>query len=211
MNPLILKDLFTMKRYGKTLLFILLFYGALAALGQSASFITGMSVFLFAMLSISSFSYDQYSKWDKYCISLPISRRQMVGSKYLFALGLIIAGMVFGCAMGGLLTLWQDISFWEEIVPGCVGSAIAALFMISILFPLIYRFGIEKSRMLLLVVCFVPVILILTASKLIQQMNIPLPDETTILLWLKIIPIFVGIGFIISYFISATIFQKKEL
>lgn len=211
MLALLYKDLYTMKKYAKTLLAVLVFYLALAFLGQSVNFISSMSVFFFVMIGISSFSYDQYSKWDKYCISLPVSRRQMVGSKYVLTLLLLAFGLVFGMGMGGIVSLWVDISFMEDILFSCLGSGVAVIFMVSILFPLLYRFGVEKSRLLLLAVCFVPVILILAFTKWAQQAGIPMPSEETFLFWFKLAPVGAVLLFIASYFLSVRIFCQKEL
>ena len=211
MKALILKDFYTMARYGRTMLAIIGFYVLLAFLGQPASFVSSMLVFLCAMLVISSFSYDEYGKWNKYCISLPVSRRQMVGSKYLFALIMLGVGAAVGLDGGYLLSFTQGISFAEEVLPSCMGGAVAALFLLSVLLPLMYRFGVEKGRILLLAVCFLPVILILGFLKLAEAYQIPMPDESTVLLWLKMLPFLVVAVFLGSYFLSAAIFAKKEL
>lgn len=211
MKALILKDFYTMARYGKTMLALIVFYVMLSFLGQPASFVSSMLVFLCAMLVISSFSYDEYGKWNKYCLSLPISRRQIVGSKYLFALIMLVIGLVLGLLGGYLLSLTQDISFLEDILPSCVGGAVAALFMLSLILPLMYRFGVEKGRILLLAVCFLPVILVLGVAKLMAEQGFLMPDEATILAWLKILPFLVLAGFGASYLCSVAIFSKKEL
>ena len=211
MKGLILKDFYTMARYGKTLLALILFYVGLAFLGQPASFVSAMMVFLFAMMVISSFSYDEFGKWNKYCLSLPVSRQQMVGGKYLFALIMLVVGMVLGLLGGYLISLTQDISFIEEVLPSCLGGAAAALFMLSLLLPLMYRFGVEKGRILLLAVCFLPVILVLGFLKVAETYHLPLPDEATVLIWLKFLPVLVLGAFGASYLCSAAIFAKKEL
>lgn len=200
-----------MARYGRTMLALIAFYVGLAFLGQPAGAVSSMLVFLCAMLVISSFSYDEYGKWNKYCVSLPISRRQMVGSKYIFALIMLGIGLVLGLGGGYLLSFTQDISFMEDVLPSCAGGAVAALFMLALLLPLIYRFGVEKSRILMLAVCFLPVILVFGAAKFMQEQGIPMPDEATVLLWLKVLPCLVAAFFIGSYFLSAAIFAKKEL
>lgn len=135
----------------------------------------------------------------------------MVGSKYLLGVLVIGFGVVLGLAGGGLLTLAQDVSFTEEILPSCLGCGVAALFMLSFILPLIYRFGVEKSRILLLAVVFLPVILILGLAKFAQEQGIAMPSESTILLLMKIIP-FIALGcYLISYFISTRILKQKEL
>ncbi|MCI8335869.1 MAG: ABC-2 transporter permease [Peptococcaceae bacterium] len=211
MKGLILKDFYTMARYGKTMLALIGFYMVLAFLGQPASFVSAMMSFLCAMLVLSSFSYDEYGKWNKYCLSLPVSRRQIVGGKYLFALIMLVIGLALGILGGYFLSLTQDISFAEEVLPSCLGGAVAALFMLAVLLPLMYRFGVEKGRILMLAVCLLPVILMLGAVKFMEAQGIPMPDEATVLVWLKILPCLVLAGFIGSYLVSVAVFMKKEL
>lgn len=211
MKGLLLKDFYTMARYGRTMLALIGFYVMLAFLGQPASFVGAMLVFLCAMLVISSFSYDEYGKWNKYCLSLPVSRRQIVGSKYLFALLMLGIGLVLGVGSGYLISLTQDTSFLEDVLPSCVGGAVAALFMLGMLLPLLYRFGVEKSRLLMLAVCFLPLLLVLGTVKFMKERGIAMPDEATVLIWLKVLPFLVAVGFIGSYFLSVSIFTKKEL
>jgi hypothetical protein len=62
-----------------------------AAATKNFGFVTGMSPFICVMCSLHLFAGRIY-KWDRFILSGPVSRSALVGSKYLFALLLILAG-----------------------------------------------------------------------------------------------------------------------
>ena len=51
--------------------------------------------FICVMIMISSFSYDDNSKWDAYLITLPEGRKNSVKAKYLFTIILIIISSLY--------------------------------------------------------------------------------------------------------------------
>ena len=87
MTGLILKDFLVMRKTLKTYTLFLAFYAALAALGVfPLSVVTAMVQIILIMLPISAFSYDEFAKWDRYAMTLPLGRRTVVKARYLFTL-----------------------------------------------------------------------------------------------------------------------------
>jgi hypothetical protein len=86
------------------------------------------------MLPISSFSYDELARWDKYAAALPVSRRGVVGSKYLLALILGCIAELLIVATALVLALLKNAAPGEVLLTGlaCVG---VGLLMNSILLP----------------------------------------------------------------------------
>ena len=98
MSGLVYKDLMNMRRYLKQLLLIfVVFVFIFSFSGNNYSFVAAYGVMLSAMVVLSSMAYDEQAKWDKYALTMPLSRRSLVGAKYL--LGLLTVGA------GGLLSL----------------------------------------------------------------------------------------------------------
>lgn len=58
------------------------------------SVIGAMISLLVVSLVISSFSYDDLAHWDSFAATLPVSRRKLVASKYLFLLLLGVLAVV---------------------------------------------------------------------------------------------------------------------
>ena len=75
MTGLILKDFLVMRKTLKTYTLFLIFYAALAALGAlPLATVTAMVQIILIMLPISAFSYDEFAKWDRYVLTLPLGR-----------------------------------------------------------------------------------------------------------------------------------------
>ena len=85
---LLLKDLYVFRNFKGNIIFSIIMFIILIAIGsiQNDIFTIGSILFLifFGMNSISSFSYDENADSDKYLLSLPITRKELVLSKYLF-------------------------------------------------------------------------------------------------------------------------------
>ena len=85
---LMLKDLYVFKNYKKNIYFSIIVFAFIIAMASVRInvLVYGSIIFLFffGMNSISTFSYDENSEIDKYLLSLPITRKEIVFSKYLF-------------------------------------------------------------------------------------------------------------------------------
>lgn len=92
MIGLLKKDFFILwHAYHKNLALVLVLYSVMA-LAMDLTFM----VFFFAWISgfyiLSGLTIDNYSKWDLYAASLPVSKRQIVGAKFiLITLALLIS------------------------------------------------------------------------------------------------------------------------
>ena len=72
--------------------------------------------------------------------------------------------------------------------------------------PVFIKFGVEKGRMIMMAILFIPVGLILLANAL----KLPLPDENQLEPLKYIIPVVVVAGVFISYRMARKIYEKKE-
>jgi len=214
MKGLIIKDILNLKKQFKTILFIIITYSVFFSMSFSTensnvepSIISGIMIFLSITISISSFSYDEYSKWDKYAASLPISRKTIVLSKYILSMLFLIFGFIVSFAyMIILLVFNNNINIFETFVSIGAVTTVAVL-LISFLFPVVYKFGVERARILLFIIAFMPTIIIV----LLSRFNIFTLSEDNIILIFKILPILAIVLLVISFFVSCKIFEKKEL
>lgn len=153
MKALIIKDLFQIKGNLRMFIFLVILYGFLSL--NSTMSISFILPFLSLMVVISTFSYDEYNKWDAYAITLPGGKKNIVKSKYLLTL-IILLGVI-GATV--LLTLGLSlISTKVNVESGifqALGAVIGSLAMISILYPLIYKFGVEKGRIYIIAGIFI--------------------------------------------------------
>lgn len=207
MKGLLIKDICNLKKYSKTVFVILTFYVLYGVMMNNSSFISGMIILLFSMMAITSFSYDDLAKWDKYALSLPITRKEMVLSKYLLALILAVLGSLTSFLAALFFTfIKMPVDMEEQLIITYVVFAIAILFL-SVMLPLIYKFGVEKSRMMIFIVFGIPT----AAFFVLANIGFKLPTEAQLISMLYYSPIALIAMFIISYFISYSFFSKRDL
>lgn len=206
MKGLILKDLLNFKnQQGITFLILIAFYFLMALQMQSSSFFAALWVMLGATLPISSIAYDEKAKWEKYALTMPISRKEIVTSKYVLSFLFIIAGNIISLPVIYMI----DGSFGiENLLIFLVLVAVGVTFN-SIMLPFVFKFGSENSRIIMILVVAIPFL----TGYILQKMNI------NVLLFLdeheKVIGIIGGIAtiviYLISYLLSVWIMERKEI
>ena len=81
MKGLILKDLLLIKGNARYILIFLVIFGLIALEGNDVLYF--IPAFISMMMFMTTFSYDEYNKWDAYAITLPIKKENIVLSKYV--------------------------------------------------------------------------------------------------------------------------------
>ena len=209
MNSLILKDFISLKSYSKTLAIIIGFFTIITFTNDEPSFLSGMIILIMSMLPITSFSYDQHAKWDLYTQTLPVSRKELVMSKYMLGIMSIVAGAILAILLNIIILLVKslEVDLWYLILANSL-IALVALLYLSILIPLVYKFGVEKSRLLMIIVLAIPSVLAIGLSKL--GVSISVLDEIKPVIVVAIGLVFVVCVMLISYVISIRIYMKKD-
>lgn len=209
MKGLIIKDFISTKSYLKTLLLMIIAIFGMGAFTDQIEFFLPLLIVLMSMLTFVTFSYDQACHWDVYGRTLPISMKQVVLSKYLVGLISIVAGVVIVTLLMFGFSLFPMVSFNQESLMMIGIYTEVALIFLAFISPVIYRFGVEKSRLIMLLACFTPVFVL----NLVKSLGIGLPmvSEGTIQIFLMCSPIFSLILYAISFVLSVKIFCKQEL
>lgn len=202
MKGLILKDFINLKKQSKITAILIVFYFLLSKTTKSTGMFEGMILILFAMMPITAISYDERANWDKYGLTMPVSRAEMVLSKYI--LGLILS--TFSLVLIFIIQILMGTEMNKEnITVPFVIFGISILF-ISLILPIMFRFGVEKGRMLMFIVLMIPTILITMLPNIFKTP----PSEEMITKALYALPIIILIIFILSILISINIYKKKE-
>jgi ABC-type transport system involved in multi-copper enzyme maturation permease subunit len=152
-------------------------------------------------------SYDEYYKWDKYAVSLPVSRKTIVFSKYIFGILFNLAGVVIVAVVYIFTANITVASAIGESLLTLLGLCMISILFLSITLPIMFKFGVEKGRLLMMAVFFTPTILIMLISKL----NIAKPSEQALQKLVLISPVIILVILLISIFVSIRIFERKEL
>ena len=213
MKGLILKDLLNLKKAIKTMLIVGIAYSIFFSTVQP-TFLTGILTLLFSMQSLSSFSYDEYAKWDSYALTFPISRKDLILSKYILFMIFPIIGSVLSIILSTIIGLFKQTLMVEEIFASAMGFLFSMEILFLIILPLIFKFGIERGRIMITVVSFSIFGILFLVIKLIQALNLPFLSLEQIYALTPIIPwialVMVALIAYLSYQVSLRIVEKKE-
>lgn len=207
MKGLLLKDFISLKRQARILLLLLLFYGVFSIGQKDTGILQGVVVLLCIMMTLTSMAYDETVKWDRYALSLPVSRGTAVREKYVLGLLLDAAGSLAALLLSLLVCAFTGRGAISEVLLATLVMFGVGLLFLSLILPLLFRFGAEKGRMLMMAVIFLPVAVLL----LLNQAGVSLPDlerwETLLgVLFAAAVVLF----FLLSLWISTQIYSRKE-
>lgn len=218
MKGLILKDILNLKKQAKTSLTIIVVYFIVFSyifkdysFSMTVGMISGMFTMVLAMLSISTFSCDDAAKWDIYALCLPLDRKYIVFSKYILAIGLCITGTIITILLSFVVKLFREsanISLDDMI--GIYVVFAMSIFYISVIIPIIYKFGADRTRLLMVLVFIVPFFLIYLGINTLSNLGVSMPSEQTLTLLLILSPIFLIAVLSLSILLSYRIYITKE-
>ena len=148
MKALLMKDFYTLWRQLRVYLLVMLvisvFNGAYGNI-----FITIWA----ALLPYTAMAYDERSKWDQMAAMMPYSTRDIVVSKYVMGWLCTAAAALFAMVLQLLETvLGSPLAAFAPVdnLMGCCAS----LCVLAITLPLMFRFGVEKGRLMMFLIIF---------------------------------------------------------
>lgn len=203
------KDLLVMKNNLKYFLLMILVF---ALFLRESNIIYFIPIFISIMIFITTFSYDDYNKWNTYAITLPLSREKIVLAKYLTSLLLMVGTVLITFLLSFVIGTVNHSFDFDEVFPMLFGGLFALVLLQSFMYPLIYQFGTEKGRIGLFVGVF-------AVSGLVGYLVNHVKIDTTAftgfiqffnqygILLLSIVMVILFVG---SYFVSKRIYLKKE-
>ena len=150
MKGMLIKDFRLLKNQGKTLILMLLavavFMNLITDVGPS--FVVGYITIIFSLFTVSTISYDEFDNCYLFLMTLPVSRKNYVNEKYLFALLSIVLTWCVGMVLGTGLMLMSNSEKMDmvEWMGSGLGYIFAAWICMGIMLPLRLRFEAEKAR-----------------------------------------------------------------
>ena len=213
MTGLLIKDLYIMRQSIKSMLFILVVWSVVFLGGKKTGmFLIPMFIMIAGMNVLNLFAYDRQTKWETYALTMPIPRWKMVLEKYLYSVciaaffGIIaVAAVAAATAIKGM---GMGPEFLFELLINWLTGVVLAFFYNSISIPLTYWLGVEKARMIPSVLIGVAVFLIVALASAYGD-DIAVSDSTVTAV---IIAGALGtvVMMVLSYFISVSVYNKKE-
>ena len=216
MKGLIIKDLCVLKNQMKTLLLVLAFFIIFSIINEDATFILFLVPFYMIMILITTFNYDEFNKLDSYCNSLPLSRKEIVKSKYILFNATSLIALILGILASFIIPSFIENTTFESLFASIIGVAFGICLVISLLIPFYYKFGSSKGRIMLFL-CIVLLALLIGAITSLDIFNnkelmniINSLNNLSLGMFTLLLIILTVIIMSISYYISVRIYKNKE-
>ncbi|WP_239738481.1 ABC-2 transporter permease [Mammaliicoccus sp. C-M14] len=167
---------------------------------------------LTSLPSLEVIKKENSSGYDRYVLTLPVSKKNIVTSHYIFyfvnsSIGVIVSFFIF---------FVYDNFFVKEENLKFLDSASLGIFIVlfggSLVFPLLYLLGPEKSDAIVIGGGMIGLLFVFIIQELIKQFQkiFPLILKDTHFI-IPMIYIFLGIIiYLVSYYVSRIIYLKKE-
>ena len=163
MKGLLRKDLYVLTRQMR------LFMGAILLLCVVNEQLATFAIMYAAMLPYSALAYDEHCRWHQLAAMMPCRPRDIVLSKYILGWLLMGGFAAFSLVMNAMLG-----RLGSELHISAVISALSlACICLALLLPVMFRFGVEKGRMAI-VLFFVAVFTFIGSSSEFNLTALPL-------------------------------------
>lgn len=134
---------------------------------QKSTFMLGYLTFFISAILVSTLSYDEMDHGFAFLFTLPINRKIYVREKYVFCMGgaVIVWSLTMMLYVIILNVRHTPAVISEEVLKGLAFLPII-IFFLSLLLPMQLKFGVEKSRLVMIGVSgFVGVMIYYLAEK----------------------------------------------
>jgi len=185
---------------------VLLFFSGPMVSGVAAMLI----ILLMTLPSLEVIKIESKSGYDKYVLTLPVSRSNIVRSHYIFYLSVVI----IGAFLSYIVIYTYDLIF-ETQINGIINIISSGIFVVllagALIYPFLYIFGADKSDAFVLGGGFVGLFVYYGIKFLVEDLIVKLPLSIDSSLLVPILFIVLGITvFTLSYLIAVIIYRKKE-
>lgn len=212
MLGIIKKDLYLLKNLNSSFFLFIGVFVLIPVFTGNFTMVTVMLPFIVSTLTINLLAYDRQCDWDQYAAALPVSRRQTVLAQYIVSFSLVALGSVFGLILALIASKFvENAPGYPELFGSAAAGLVCVLIYLSVIIPLTYKFGVEKSRIFIMMIVMLPMLLMFafmnsaTLEKIESMTNSVSPAA-----FIAVIIIAVAAICAASYFISASIYEKKE-
>lgn len=214
MNGLLAKDFLTIKKkYGMTRLIVDVAIMAAMMIvleDKGALFISFLLLPLEIMsLVITLATCDEQWKWSKYAISLPVSKMQIVRSRYKFATLMAGVGLIVAFIVNTITYFYFPKYAYGFYIFASIASFALTLLFIALILPPNYSLGVNAGFVIMLVLLGVILLLGFWSRKnenAISMFVVNNFEFCIVLAGLSLIVIF-----IMSFLLSVYFFKKKHV
>lgn len=174
-----------------------------------------ISATTFAINTVSGFRKEASTKWNKYELTTPVRRKDIVKSRYISHISWVIFGIVLSAVFVGLAVLVHGNLYFYHVVRDpltlfCLSAGIALL-MGTLYYPAIYLFGADRNEVIIIFSLLGAVGIAFAIIWLINagnDFNVLSDPE-----YYFFMALFLGIVitlFLFSYVLTVAIYRRKE-
>lgn len=169
MKGLLLKDWYMMVKYCKAWMLILAVMMGASAFSEKPMLFLMYPVMLAGLTAVTLIAYDERSGWTTLSRAMPYSKAQLVSVKYIVTLLLLAMAAVLAVVVQ--LVRAGTGAGNAGSMGGILGMLLSAgLVTPAVLLPLVFRFGVEKARILYGIVLGLVIGCMIFVSMTVQNM-----------------------------------------
>ena len=221
MKGLIIKDLLQLKSYLKTLIIFMFIFVCVSLEPQNTNtdgILIIMMTLGLGMFGMATFSYDETAKANKYILTFPLTKKEIVLSKYVLQFILTITGAILGMILSGIISLilGNGNPNFIDLISIALGGIFGIGLVESIQIPCFYKFGAEKGRIYMfiitIIVAFGAGAIITFGEKIVTNFSVNINFISNILetFFPLVLLVLILIEYFVSYKISYKIYSRKE-
>ena len=211
MKGLLLRDLYNLKLYSRQYLIVLVCFCVFGIGMDMPSYMMWMSLVVGINLSFAAFNMDEAGGYA-YLLSCPLDRKSLILEKYLTVILHAVMILAYS-AIGEVLNHLVKGTGTESWLASIFAVQGIYFFVMSVLVPVAYRYGVEKTRIVMLIIILAPVVIILVSVKILEADAFIRISGVSDSFFAMLPYLFFAVCLVIfgcSYLISFKIFQKME-
>jgi len=212
MRGLIIKDFIAMFKRIRPMNYLLMAAATVFILiyfkGEGALYVAILLPVALSGIPKTLMVYDEQCKWDKYAIALPVTKKSIIGSRYLFFLMIAVAASVIAFFISVVsFALFPNDGFSPYLI-AVLSGLLLAIFYGLIAIPAGYSMGSNGGPLAMILTTFI----LMGAFYVLKRLNI---DIEALLVYLKDNLLPAGIVFLIilglvSYNASLYFYNQKH-
>lgn len=197
MKGLLLKDWYMMVKYCKAWMLILAVMMGASAFSEKPMLFLMYPVMLAGLTAVTLIAYDERSGWTTLSRAMPYSKAQLVSVKYIVTLLLLAMAAVLAVVVQ--LVRAGTGAGNASSMGGILGMLLSAgLVTPAVLLPLVFRFGVEKARILYGIVLGLVIGCMIFVSMTVQNMPQLVADGAFAVRALPVSAVLFGLSWLLS-------------
>ena len=218
MRGLIIKDFLTLKSTWKNIIVMLI--GSLLISYALGNYTLAIITVPMALLTsgMNTFQTDEFYNTISYTLSGPCSRAKMISARYLYTILMALISLLVG---GIIFTLIHFImnpiidALNADMLKFLIMLELAGLLVDAVFYPIIYKYGCEKARFVLLSIVMLLLGIAAVVSVSFNIFDAAQLDWEGIIKWMEahgvlILTIITTVLYALSYFLSLIFFKKRD-